>query len=134
MTSNPVFELSDIFEEIEEMAAVFIAGVLADDLNADREEYITSHIDLLRTLNPGILGMTYRRMGAKELVILRYENRILPVNITRMTDEEATRALMDYAWGCQEGVWNCVTEVNYRHEADDQSNRKEIREETHVFL
>ena len=47
--------------------------------------------------------MTYRRMGAKELVILRYENRILPVNITRMTDEEATRALMDYAWGYEEG-------------------------------
>ena len=105
MTSNPVtvFDLSDIFEEIEEMAKVFIAGVLADDLNADREEYITSHIDLLRTLNPGILGMTYRRMGAKELVILLYENRILPVNITRMTDEEATRALMDYAWGYEEG-------------------------------
>ena len=32
MTSNPVtvFDLSDIFEEIEEMAKVFIAGVLAD--------------------------------------------------------------------------------------------------------
>lgn len=105
MTSTPVFELSDIFEEIEEMAAVFVVGILADDLNADREEYIASHIDLLRTLDPMILGVTYRRMGAKELVILRYENRILPINVSRMTNEEVTKTLMDYAWGC-------VTEVN----------------------
>ena len=112
MTSNPVFELSGIFEEIEEMAAVFIAGILADDLDADREEYVASHIDLLKTLNPGILGITYRRMGAMEFAILRYKDHILHVDITRMTDDEATRALMDCAWGCQEGAWNCVTEVN----------------------
>lgn len=105
MTSITLSELADFFEEIEEMAAMFYAGILADDLNSDREEYVTSHTDLLRTLNPEIVGLTYRKNGGKELAILRFENRVLPVNITRMPDEEVTNTLMDYAWGCQEAAW-----------------------------
>ena len=94
-------DLADFFEEVEEMAAVFIAGILADDLNTDRREYVVSHVDLLRTLDPCIVGITYRKAGRNEFAILRYENHVTPVNISRMTDEEVTNALMDYAWNCE---------------------------------
>lgn len=98
VTPITLSDLTELLEDIEDLAAMFYIGDLADDLDADREEYVSSHIDLLRTLNPGIVGMTYRKAGTRELAILRFENRILPVNITRMSDEEVTNTLMDYVW------------------------------------
>lgn len=105
LTSMSHRTLTDIFEEIEELSALFYIGELAADLDSDRKEYVQSHLDLLRTLNPGILGITYRKNDRQEFAILRYKSRIVPVNISRMSDEEATNTLLDYAW-------ECVTEVN----------------------
>ena len=89
---------ADFMEEIEEISRLFHVGDLAEDLDNDREEYVESHEDLLRTLNPGIVGITYRNAGTREFAVLRFRNHVVPVNITRMSDEEVTDTLMDYAW------------------------------------
>ena len=91
-------DLTDLLEDMENLAMTFHAGMLAEDLDSDRKEYVASHTDLLRTLDPCIVGITYRKAGRSEFAILRYENHVTPINIARMNDEEVTNALMDYAW------------------------------------
>lgn len=100
LTSVCPSTLTDLFEEIEEMATLFYTGILADDLDSEREEYVVSHIDLLKTLNPAIVGLIYRRNGRDELAIIRFKDHVIPVNISRIPDEKVTNILMDYAWNC----------------------------------
>lgn len=98
MYPSSAVALTEILEEVEALAELFYVGILADDLDSDREEYVTSHRSLLRTLNPGIVSVIYYKTGREEMAILQFKTYVKSVNITRMTDEDVTRALMDCAW------------------------------------
>ena len=97
---STLMAFADFMADIEEISRLFYMGELADDLDNDREEYVTSHEELLQTLNPGIVGLTYRKSGNQEFSVLRFRSHVIPVNITRLSDEEVTNTLMDYAWNC----------------------------------